>query len=394
MTTQRLERLSVLQELTVAALELFEPTRSVDLFLERVAERLGCSAALWLVWADDEVALLGAAGLSRLSCGCKISRPATADWASISLPYAELARASVVRWAFELTASDSARNRHGLLLCFAADAKVLPQFRPMVDRLVEVLRVALSHRQLLGDLRDSYEALEKAQQALLQGERLAAVGQLSAVVAHEVRNPLGSILNCLRSLERSSQRSGEELRLLKIAKDEAGQIDRIVTDLLDFAKPGEVSLRPLSVEQVIASSVEAAQRAHDWPPGATVRLEVAAPLPVAQIDADLLRQAVINLVNNGLQAMPTGGEVTVRLAEETHLQRRWIRIDVVDQGAGISAELRDRIFEPFFSTRASGSGLGLAIVKRIVDAHRGEVALSSELLRGSTFTIRLPLEPG
>ncbi len=386
---ERLERLSVLQELTLSALELFDPDHPVDLFLEHMAERLGCAAALWLVWAEGRFTLWGAAGLSRLSCANPITATvagAPIDWLTLGLPFSEISRPENYRWAFDLGSKAGAARHHGLVLCFDAEARAPPQLRPMVERLTYVLRAALSHRHLL-------ESLHEAQEALLQRERLAALGELAAVVAHEVRNPLGAIFNCLRSLEKSHDPT-ETAQLLKIAKEEAEQIDRIVCDLLDFAKPRGLALANEAVELVIASGIEAAQRAHQWPFAIEVTLEVQAQLTRAMVDADLLRQAVINLVTNALQAVPRGGQVIVRLQqEETASGRGYIRIEVSDDGPGIPAELRTRIFEPFFSTKASGSGLGLSIVKRIVEAHKGELMLRSEAKKGTTFIIRFPVEP-
>ena len=387
---ERLERLSVLQELTLSALELFDPQHPVDLFLERLAERLSCTAALWLVWSEGRVSLLGAAGLSRLSCENPIVVPdarVPVDWSALSLPYSEIARPATYRWAFDLGSKAGADIHHGLVLCFDADARLPAQFRPMVERLTYVLRAALSHRHLL-------ESLREAQEALLQRERLAALGELAAVVAHEVRNPLGAIFNCLRSLEKVRDLS-ETAPMLKIVKEEAEQIDRIVRDLLDFAKPRGLALALEPIERVIASGIEAAQRAQQWPFAIEVTLEVRSKVASAMVDADLLRQAVINLVTNAIQAVPRGGKVAVRLAqEEVSAGRGFIRIDVVDDGPGIPAPARDRIFEPFFSTRASGSGLGLSIVKRIVEAHKGELTVKSEQGKGTAFTIRFPVEPG
>jgi signal transduction histidine kinase len=385
---ERLERLSVLQELTLSALELFDPQHPVDLFLERMAERLGCTAALWLVWDEGRVTLIGAAGLSGRSCATPIAASgvsAPMNWVTLPLPYPEISRPAMYRWAFDLGSKPGADSHHGLLLCFDGEVRLPPQFRPMVERLTYVLRAALTHRHLL-------ESLHEAQEALLQRERLAALGELAAVVAHEVRNPLGAILNCIRSLEKVRD-PAEGATMLKIAKEEAEQIDRIVRDLLDFAKPRGLALARESIELIIASGIEAAQRAQVWPFEIDVTLEVQPKDPRGMVDADLLRQAVINLVTNALQAVGKGGHVTVRLRQEQSGGTGFIRIDVQDDGPGIPTELRLRIFEPFFSTKASGSGLGLSIVKRIAEAHKGELSVKSERAMGTTFTLRFPVEP-
>ena len=147
------------------------------------------------------------------------------------------------------------------------------------------------------------------------------------------------------------------------------------------------------IEGVIVGGIEAAQRAQQPPFAIEVKLEAEPGVTTAMIDPDLLRQAVINLVTNAIQAVSKGGRVEVRLTREDTLGQPFVRIDVVDNGPGISPELRARIFEPFFSTKASGSGLGLSIVKRIVEAHKGELTLRSEPQQGTTFTLRFPVEP-
>jgi len=374
----------VLQELTLAALELFDPMYPVELFLERLAERLGCSAAMWLVTAHAKVSLLGAAGLSAVSSAAAIDGP-VGEWAELALPYSEITRPAIYRWGFELGSKPGTDRRHGLVLCFDGDAQLPGLFRAMVERLTYVVRAALSHRHLL-------ESLKEAQDALLQRERLAALGELAAVVAHEVRNPLGAIFNCIRSLEKVHD-PVETKPILRIVKEEAEQIDRIVRDLLDFAKPRGLALATESLELIIASGIEAAQRAQQWPFAVEVVLVAQPDVAAARVDADLMRQAVINLVTNALQAVTKGGRVTVKLGQEMAFGRSLIRVDVADDGPGIPAEMVEPIFEPFFSTKASGSGLGLSIVRRIVEAHQGELTVRSESKKGSTFTMRFPLEP-
>ncbi len=369
------------QELTFAALELFDPMYPVDLFLERLSEGIGCDPAMWLVSADGKVSLVGSAGLSQASAAQTISGPLN-EWAELALPYSELSRPMADRWCFDLGSKPGSDRRHGLVLCFESAAG-LP--RSVVEKLTWVVRAALSHRHLL-------ESLKEAQDALLQRERLAALGELAAVVAHEVRNPLGAIFNCLRSLEKVHD-PAETKPILQIVKEEAEQIDRIVRDLLDFAKPRSLALATESIELIIASGIEAAQRAQLWPFATDVELVSQPDVSEARVDADLMRQAVINLVTNALQAVAKGGRVTVKLGQEMAFGRHLLRVDVIDDGPGIPAEMAERIFEPFFSTKASGSGLGLSIVRRIVEAHQGELTVKSESKKGSTFTMRFPLEP-
>ncbi|MBX5481394.1 MAG: GAF domain-containing protein [Myxococcaceae bacterium] len=249
--------------------------------------------------------------------------------------------------------------------------------------------VAIENARLFEDLKRSYQELSRAQQELVKRERLAALGELSAVVAHEVRNPLGVIFNSLASLKRLIPDSGDGRMLLEIVGEEADRLNRMVSDLLDFARPNEPQLEREPLEPVLIGALEAAARAMPAP-HVQVRFE---PEPgiEAPVDAQMLRQAVVNLVLNAVQAMPRGGTVVVRTGVETRNGARFARIEVEDDGPGIPPELVDRVFQPFFTTRAAGTGLGLAVVKRIADAHRAELTVRSTPGRGSTFTILLPM---
>jgi signal transduction histidine kinase len=248
------------------------------------------------------------------------------------------------------------------------------------------LAVAVEHARLYEDLRRSYADLARAQDQLVHRERLAALGELAAIVAHEVRNPLGVIFNSLGSLRRMVQPSGNAKMLLGIVGEEAERLNRIVGDLLDFARPSPPALRPEPLDRVIDDALGAALAR-----GAgrvAVAREIAPDLPAVPMDVRLVRQALLNLTLNAVQAMPGGGTLSVR----ARLDGAAARVEIADTGPGIADEVRHRIFEPFFTTKATGSGLGLAVVKRIVDDHRGALEVRSAPGEGTTFVLRLPLE--
>ncbi|ABS28329.1 GAF domain-containing protein [Anaeromyxobacter sp. Fw109-5] len=247
------------------------------------------------------------------------------------------------------------------------------------------LAVAADNARLYEDLRGSYAELGRAQRQLIQQERLAALGELSAVVAHEVRNPLGVIFNSLGSLRRLLRPAGDAKLLLDIVGEEADRLNRIVGDLLDFARPSDPQLRPERLERVVEEAIHTALAQN--PQGVEVSRDVDPELPAVPIDARLVRQAVINVAVNAIQAMPRGGRLTVRVRREDGTAA----LDVEDTGPGIPDEVKHRIFEPFFTTKASGTGLGLAVVKRIVDGHGGELVVHSRPGAGTLFRIRLPL---
>jgi two-component system, NtrC family, sensor histidine kinase HydH len=255
------------------------------------------------------------------------------------------------------------------------------------------LAIALANGRLFHDLKNSYDQLTHAQIELVKRERLAALGELSAVVAHEVRNPLGVIYNSMSALKRLLQPVGEPAHLFEIIDEEAERIDTIVGDLLEFARPHAPELKPESLPLMIAGAVKVLLAARAGA-GVTISLDVPPQFQRVAVDERMLRQALLNLLVNAVQAMPRGGEVHIRLAGELRRGQPFVRIDVNDSGPGVPAALSEKVFQPFVTTKATGSGLGLAVVKRIVEAHHGEVELNSEPGKGATFTLWLPASEG
>jgi signal transduction histidine kinase len=247
------------------------------------------------------------------------------------------------------------------------------------------LAVAAENARLYEDLRASYARLADAQEQLVRGERLAAIGELAAVVAHEVRNPLGVIFNSLGSLRRLVRPAGDAKMLFEIVEEEADRLNRIVGDLLAYARPSAPEVRPELLDRVVEDAVAAALAQQG--PDIDVARELDATLPPVAMDARLVRQAVINVAVNAVQAMPRGGRMTVR----TRRDGDEALVEVEDTGAGIPDEVRERIFEPFFTTKASGTGLGLAVVKRIVEGHGGAIDVRSTPGSGTVFALRFPL---
>lgn len=392
-TEDRLARLSVLQELTVAALDLFDPTSSVDPFLERVAERLGCLVAVWLARDPSGApALVGAAGLAESSrtLPVAVAPSASEPWLP-SFSYPEIARADLVRWVVRLEGTGEGPEDSMLLLWFDPERRPVDEYRPVVDRVVGVLGTVLKHRRLTSDLRASYEALARAQLALVERERLAAIGELSAVVAHEVRNPLAIMFNCIGTMQKGVAPPAETSALLGILSEEANRLNQLVSDLLEFARPGALALQEASLEDILSGAVQSVRAAQSSP--TDVRVEIVAPLPRVVLDARLVRRAVVNLVTNAVQATPADGHVLLRASCATLRGAPSVELEVTDDGPGVPPEVLARIFEPFFTTRASGTGLGLAIVKHVAEEHHGEVSVRQGNGRGVTFVLTLPISP-
>jgi signal transduction histidine kinase len=270
------------------------------------------------------------------------------------------------------------------------------------------IAMAMLSARLFEKLRTSYRELETAQAALLEGERLAALGALSMSVAHEVRNPLGVIFNSLASLRKLLKREGNVGLLLGIIQEEADRLNAMVDDLLDFARPLRLALMPVPLLLVVDDALERARtrmptedeerrpgRADGAAQAYSEPLELDLRIPAGltlHADPRLLRQALVNLFLNALQAMPRGGVLSVHAEKQTGLGNPQARIVVRDTGAGVPPEQRSNIFQPFFTTKATGTGLGLAVVRRIIEGHGGRIDLLDRDAGGAEFEILLPAQ--
>ena len=236
-------------------------------------------------------------------------------------------------------------------------------------------------------LEESAARLQSTQEELVRRERLAALGEMSAVVAHEVRNPLGVIFNALASIRHLPPQADEREQLLRIVEEEADRLKRMVSDLLEFAQPRRLALESVVLEPLVAGAVEAARSSlADVPADIGVDVDVASTLPPVICDERLVRQAIVNLVVNALQAPGRHEPVRVR----ARLEGESVVISVIDDGEGVAEEHRKRIFLPFFTTRATGTGLGLPVVQRIAEAHGGGLTHEPTPGGGATFVLRLP----
>jgi signal transduction histidine kinase len=238
-------------------------------------------------------------------------------------------------------------------------------------------------------LRKSLTELETAQETLVRKKQFAALGEMAAVVAHEVRNPLGSISNVVTLLQRGAVAKDEERQLWSVIADEVHRLDVLVADLLDFVRPVAVTLSPRPLEPLVARALQQTLRTEDATRRITTRLEGSAPLVL--LDDRQLELAFTNLFRNAVQAMSGPGALRVSISTETCADGNWARVTIEDDGPGMPKEVRERMFEPFVTTRARGSGLGLAIVRKVVEQHQGQVYFESEVRQGTTCVVRLPM---
>lgn len=242
---------------------------------------------------------------------------------------------------------------------------------------------------------------------LRQSERLAAIGELSASIAHEIRNPLAAISGSIEMLQ--GRRTGREEsvdseHLMKIVLREVDRLNHLISDFLSYARPGPSRPETSQLQEIIADIVKMFDAAR---PGAVeIDLAVEDGLTIFA-DSGQLRQVLWNLVLNAAEAMPDGGRLRIgarsvkerdsqgdspagRKDQEEQGKAGWLEIAIADDGCGIPRDQLDRIFDPFFTTKQNGSGLGLATVHRIVESHRGSIRLESKLGVGTTVRIRLP----
>jgi signal transduction histidine kinase len=233
-----------------------------------------------------------------------------------------------------------------------------------------------------------------------RAERLEAVAEMSASLAHEIKNPLASIRSAAELLAKVPGADDDTRTLTKLVQRESDRLSRLLSEFLDFARTGVTSVRRLDIRE-IARHAAALVRAHpDKPENVTIRELFPSTSLVVVGDDDLLHRAIFNLLLNAVQASPPGGEVRIEAAELSqhqlpaqadHFTRGAIMLRVADQGGGIPDSIKDRLFEPFVTTKSGGSGLGLSIVHRAVEAHHGFILVESQGQNaGTKFTVILP----
>src|SRR6187455_3426579 len=238
-------------------------------------------------------------------------------------------------------------------------------------------------------LRDITESRRTAQQTI-ESERLNALRLLAAGVAHEIGNPLNSLHIHLQLIERSVQKLQDDEKAeleqsIDVARSEVNRLDSIVTQFLKAIRPSRPQMRPENVNTIVEEAVRFfAPELQDRE--IVVEQELRSDLPLLQLDRDQMKQAFYNVIKNSVEAMNRHGTLRIR----TDLADTHVLVRFIDTGGGMSAENLSRVFEPYFTTKASGSGLGLLIVRRIVREHGGELSIESSQGKGLTLTIRLP----
>ena len=257
-------------------------------------------------------------------------------------------------------------------------------------------RLAVQRTDELGQLTESFnimadslevkkEQLEKSYRELAVRDRMAEMGKLSMIIAHELKNPLGIIKGSVDIL--SKKQTAEEVRgtMVEYIQDEVRRLDRLINDFLSFAKPAPPLKHDVDINALVQRARDALTEAGHLPAGIHIECCLA-DAASARVDEHQIYQALLNLLTNALQALGDSGTITIQTARSD----TGVTLQVQDTGPGISDEVRESLFEPFVTTRTKGTGLGLAIVKKIIESHQGRITVTSTPATGACFAIDLP----
>ena len=273
------------------------------------------------------------------------------------------------------------------------DLRSLVTFTNQAGLAIENARLYDTEKRFSEELRHQVELakkeLKEAQAHLIHSERLAAVGEMSVIVAHEVRNPMSSIRSCAQRIHKAVEEKDPNKKYTNYIMQEVDRLERIVKDMLTVTRQPKPNLVEENVNRVI-EEILLHMDDEIRKSGTVLTKELDQNLPAILVDPALLEQVILNMIQNALIFMQDREKKELKIA--TGQDKRFLQIRISDTGPGIPAHNRNRVFEPFFSTKPQGTGLGLAICQRIVLAHKGKIELESEMDKGATFIVNLPMK--
>ncbi len=326
---------------------------------EKLLERSRLDAQIQSSRLASTLLLLGGSGaLAALLAGYALARTISRSLLELRLP-------------IQAVAGKLSEVGDNLVISTTLD---LNDLRPAIERLLKEVTTIV-------------ELLHEQQREIVHADQLASVGQLAAGIAHEIRNPLMAMKMLVQAARR--QDTSLDPRDMQILDDEIRRLEVLLAEFLDFARPKPLQKTMVDLGALMDSTVTFLQRQAD---ARRVQLECEYPTePVLLlVDSPRIRQVLVNLVLNGIEATEAGGTVELKLEVDESVQNQMCRIVVTDNGQGIAEDQRPKIFDPFYSTKATGLGLGLAISQRIIRSHGGELSHSHTENGGATFTIELP----
>jgi signal transduction histidine kinase len=256
----------------------------------------------------------------------------------------------------------------------------------------EIGDLTRSFNEMAEQLLQARQKTEEANRRLVQVEKLASIGRLSATIAHEIRNPLTSVKLNIQKLAESEKLDETEKEHLAIAQEGIEQIEKFIKELLSFTRSSKLQPDYFSMEEIIQASLKMLRPSLEEKK-IRITLEVEKDLPPAYVDADKIRQVLVNILRNAYEAVEEGGQIEISLRLNRQKDRPGFEILISDNGCGIPEKDWENIFEPFFTTKSSGAGLGLANARRILEQHGGSIRVVKKEGPGSCFLITLPLEP-
>lgn len=274
-------------------------------------------------------------------------------------------------------------------ICITVSALFLPHaiiqwkgfsFEDFYRLLEGVLYIVIS--LILGFL---VEKERKKHRALVRAESLAAVGKAVSEIAHDMKTPLMAIGGFANQVSKKLEQNDPDQRKLGYVIQETARLESMVKEMLDFGKPLQLKPSKIDFNELVLESIKVAQPMAKKN-GVKLETELEPSLPSVLLDAPRVKQVILNLITNAVQASPTGENVLVR----NRMEDPWVILEVVDYGSGITKEHHESIFHPFFSTKDGGTGLGLGIVKKIVESHGGNISFHPNPEKGVTFTVRFP----
>ena len=256
------------------------------------------------------------------------------------------------------------------------------------ERGVELQKTAKGLKESYQKLQHQSEQIILIEEQLRRAEKLSTLGEMAAVLAHEIRNPLGSIRGTAEILKDDYRPGDPKHEFIEIQIKETERLNRVVEDFLHMARPQQGDMQPGPVQKELETIVTLVS--HEAKDRQVNLVLLPQPLPVIiNADGEKLRQAFLNIVINALQASPKGGRVTI---STTVSENGFCNISFNDTGSGIEADKLEKIFDPFFTTKPEGTGLGLAISKKIIESHNGKLLIESKPRQGTTVTVRLPIQ--
>jgi len=315
----------------------------------------------------------------------KSARPVTSTELAESAPSVPLALDQFR--SFFAAPISGPRGKVGFVAVASRQVQLNPVHYEALAAFLERAALAVQNARLYEQLQSQMQELRTLHDHIVRAERLAVIGELAAKVAHELNNPLASIHLYNSLLLEEPAEPDEQRRLAENVQEQVERAKRVVRDILDYSRPAQAQLQVTSLNSAVEQGMRFVRHAANAAKISVVE-DYADNLPWVRVDLSRMAQVFTNLTMNAIQAMPRGGKLQV----STGVENNELFVRFTDTGTGIEPEARERIFDPFYTTKPAGqgTGLGLAVCRTLVNQHHGDITVDSEPGKGSTFTVWLP----